>query len=213
MSTATRKSYTQQLQDVNDVFALRRRLDDETRDRLRVLQCTRVPDELVYVMEWYDDTDGMLTGVGPLNDRGNNRTVRMPLRVQPGLFVASARVDILRKVCRAYGYTHVEAYERLTFISNSFALQDMLYDPRLGESRVILVKIVTATFRDSTALYWRFKRDQHAYRYACVTQYWDATRQVFFELFLRENMHNSPTHLSSVDERSHAYRLPRLSHR
>lgn len=177
--------------NATDQFALKRSLQAEARERLMTLpEASERPDPtsgdapMVFVTEWLHDADGALVGVGC--DR-TLRTVRMTVRsVRPGVFVVSNNPLTLRATCSIHGY-EITVYENLQFRCNNFQLHDLFVDPDLLTRSAMLVKITTNTFDEADRMHRVLRNDSRTYRYACVTHYWDANKQILFETMVRRN--------------------------
>lgn len=168
-----------------DRFHLDRQVRDETRARLKSLVDCRNTREPLFVTDWFDDSVNIV-GVGCRTGRFAGATAKLTLDVKPGLFLVSGDVQVLRTVAALLGFAHVIAYEDITYEANNFNVYDILCDPKAAEDAT-LVKIETPDFQKAVQLYHRLKRDPKAYRYASVTQYWDATKQVLFEMVVRRH--------------------------
>lgn len=162
-----------------DRFHLDRQVRDETRARLNSLVDCRNTREPLFVTDWFDDSVNVV-GVGYRTGRFAGATAKLTLDVKPGLFLVSGDVQVLCTVAA------VIAYEDITYEANNFNVYDILCDPKAAEDAT-LVKIETVDFQKAVQLYHRLKRDPKAYRYASVTQYWDATKQVIFEMVVRRH--------------------------
>lgn len=181
-----------------DRFALDRQVRNETRERLRTLADCKNLQEPLFVTEWFDD-GANIVGVGCTRHRGGE-TAKLTSDVKPGLFLVSGDVQVLRTVAALLGFYSVIVYTGVRYETNNFNLYDVMCDPQRTEDAQ-LVKIETPTFVEAVILYHRLKRDPKAYRYASVTHYWDATKQVMFELIVRR-------HQQSGD-----YVVPKLTYR
>lgn len=181
-----------------DRFALDRQVRNEARERLGALADCKNLQEPLFVTEWFDDGTNIV-GVGCTRHRGGE-TAKLTLDVKPGLFLVSGDVQVLRTVAALLGFPNVIEYTGIRYEANNFNLYDIMCDPQRA-SDAQLVKIETPTFLEAVILYHRLKRDPKAYRYASVTHYWDATKQVLFELIVRRH------------HQSHDYAVPKLTYR
>lgn len=167
-------------QTSNEFFVLRNQLDEETRCKLRD-QVRESETDRVYVVEWTDDGE-RIVGLGC---DVHGRTAKLPLDVQPGLFAVSSNVGLLRRIVSLYGY-RLLVYPEFRYRCNNFSPVDLLFDyERTVNSPCLLVKIVTATVKDATTIYQRLKRNERAYRYVSVSNYWTVTLQVVFERMIK----------------------------
>lgn len=168
-----------------DRFHLDRQVRDETRARTKTLVDCKNTREPLFVTDWFDDSVH-LVGVGCRTGRFGGATAKLTLDVKPGLFLVSGDVQVLRTVAALLGFANVIVYEDIKYEANNFNVYDILCDPTTAEDAT-LVKIETPDFQKAVQLYHRLKRDPKAYRYASVTQYWDATKQVLFEMVVRRH--------------------------
>lgn len=168
-----------------DRFHLDRQVRDETRARTKTLVDCKNTREPLFVTDWFDDSVNIV-GVGCRTGRFGGATAKLTLDVKPGLFLVSGDVQVLRTVAALLGFANVIVYEDIKYEANNFNVYDILCDPKTAEDAT-LVKIETPDFQKAVQLYHRLKRDPKAYRYASVTQYWDATKQVLFEMVVRRH--------------------------
>lgn len=193
-------------------YNLDRQVREETRARLKSLVDCKHTREPLFVTDWFDDGTNIV-GVGCRTGRFGGKTAKLTLDVRPGLFLVSGDVQVLRYVTALLGYANLIAYEDIKYEANNFNLYEILCDPRMAEDAT-LVKIETTDFQQATLLYHRLKRDPKAYRYASVTQYWDATKQVLFEMIVRRHRQCSDYAVPKItnrwfDSALQVIRLPR----
>lgn len=159
---------------------MRNQLDEETKCKLRD-QVAESETDRVYVVEWTDDGE-RIVGLGC---DVHGRTRKLLLNVQPGLFAVSSNVGLLRRIVSLYGY-RLLVYPEFRYRCNNFSPVDLLFDyERTVNSPCLLVKIVTATVKDAMTLYHRLKRNERAYRYVSISNYWTVTLQVVFERMIK----------------------------
>lgn len=144
------------------------------------------PSGLVFVFEWCHDLN-YIYGYG-CNNNGTARLLKA--NVRPGLFVVSNEPDTLREVCKLYdGDASLRVYNQIQFKSNNFAVWDLFGS--LGAAKyarpLCLIKIETLSIASAMKLYYKFKNDNQAYKYVNVSHYYDATKQMVFELMVRRH--------------------------
>lgn len=140
-------------------------------------------DDMCFVMDWFDN--GMhLCGIGP-SFIDPDATVRLTLNIKPGLFVLCSDVAVLRTVMTIYKYNEINVYDNIEYECNNFTVTDIMLKPHLSKPGV-LCKIVTPTVRDSLDLHRKLSKNNDCqYKFAAVSNYWSASRQIMFELICK----------------------------
>jgi len=182
-------------------FAFSNKLDQERYAKLNELpECNH--DDRCFVFEWFHNSITLI-GVG-VSYNDPNSTVRLTLNVRPGLFVLSGDVPTLRTVSGLYNYGKVRVYPFAKYSSNNFILTDAMLNPEsIFNASNVLCKIETPSFLESVILHRKFVKDNDIkYKFAAVTHYWDATKQVMFELICKRM-------LASPED----YEVPKIIHR
>ncbi|MGI4816423.1 MAG: hypothetical protein ACRYE7_00285, partial [Janthinobacterium lividum] len=185
----------------SEKYAFIKKLDQERYAKLKELpECNS--DDRCYVVEWFHNAIKLI-GVG-VSYNDPNTTVRLTLNVTPGLFVLSGDVPTLRIVSGLYDCGNVRVYPFAKYSSNNFILTDAMLNPESILNAVnVLCKIETATFSESIGLHGKFKKDNDIkYKYAAVNHYWDATKQVMFELICKR-----------ISASRDNYEVPKIIHR
>lgn len=135
---------------------------------------------LVYVVEWCDD-DTSIIGYGCNSD---GIACRLQPKINPGLFVASGDCKVLQEYCKLHSYKMIQF--NITYRANNFSLHDLFQRPDMNKP-CHLVKIETSSVTQANILYNELKRNEMSYKYACVPHYWDVTKQILFELIVKQN--------------------------
>lgn len=135
---------------------------------------------LVYVYEWCDD-DNDIFGYG-CNMRGESCLLKV--HIKPRLFVASPNVLLLQHIVNVYGGYTIKTYD-IQYDGNNFAAFDLMWNHDLSHSKCWLVAIEADTVTKINQLYYTFRNNENAYKYALVTHYYDSTKQIMFELLIR----------------------------
>lgn len=166
----------------NERYAFYRHLDDERAERLRSTVPKCLENDYCFVTEWFEDADGGISGVG-VSYLDADVTVRLPLNVRPGLFVLSSDIPTLRAVASLHGYPNVIEFPNARYTSNNFTILNAMLRPEsVLDATNCLCKIETGTFRDTVNLHRQLQKDNDSTSTYAVTIFWDATRQVMFEL-------------------------------
>lgn len=140
-------------------------------------------DDLCFVTEWHDNGD-KICGIGP-SQRDPYATVRLDLDIEPGLFVLSNDVESLTAIAALMSYPKVTRYPHIRYASNNFTITDVMLRPEVATPG-ILCKIHTNTIKESLMLHSSLKRENDVkYKCAAVSNYWNASRQVMFELICK----------------------------
>nr|WOJ45399.1 dnapol B-like protein [Apis mellifera nudivirus] len=164
----------------NDYFVLKNQLETETRQKLQTQVRTLGENEedvrRIYVIEWISDADTIYA----LGCDIYGRTVKLPMNISPGVFAISSNVPLLQTVCELHN-CHLEIYEQFKYRCNNFAPWDILMDYEYTERPVTLVKICTETVSQANEIFYKFRREECAYRYVSVPLYWSPTKQILFE--------------------------------
>lgn len=171
----------------HETYALKRQLIEEAKRALSTLPLENndthgfvsrsIPENIVFVYEWTDD--GRIIGIG-CNRSGV--ACRLEPKIQPGLFVVSADIEVLREICTLEKYPII-VFD-VTYDSNNFAVYDLFHNYDLARP-CQLVKIITQTTSEVNKLYFKFKKNEFSYKYVCISQYWDITKQIMFELLVK----------------------------
>jgi DNA polymerase elongation subunit (family B) len=149
---------------------------------------------LVYVVEWYDD-DTSIIGYGCNTD---GIACRLQPKINPGLFVASGNCKVLQEYCKLHGYKMIQF--NITYRSNNFSLHDLFQRPDMNKP-CHLVKIETSSVTQANMLYNELKRNEMSYKYACVPHYWDVTKQILFELIVKQNTQRLKKRLTRLQKK------------
>lgn len=133
---------------------------------------------VAFVVEWSYE-ENYLFGIGC--DK-SGEVVKLKLNTEPGLFVACANVNLLKARVALDGYRIKDT--GISISANNFSIFDYMLDESVSkESR--LIKIDTKMFENAVKLYYSFVNDPNSYRYAAVPHYWDISKQIVLELFLK----------------------------
>lgn len=191
------KFYAAMYRGNRETFALKRQLIAEAKRALPTLPLENddglvidtydfvsrsAPKNVVFVYEWTDDEtnhDGRIVGIGCNRD---GVACRLEPKIQPGLFVVSADIEVLREICNLEKYPII-VFD-VTYAANNFAVYDLFRNYDMARP-CHLVKILTQTTSEVNRLYFKFKKNQVSYKYVCISQYWDITKQIMFELLIK----------------------------
>lgn len=172
-----------------EYYALKRKLIDEAKAKINNLPIEKsvnfktsqsTPAGLTFVYEWCD-TSFEIIGYG-CNSNGDACYIKP--QIEPGLFVVSCDIVILKHVCALYGYD-IKVYD-IEFDTNNFNVSDLLQDYSICQPAK-LIKIMTKTVFSAEKLYNKFKYTPLSYKYVGIPQYFSVTVQVMFEMLLKNN--------------------------
>ncbi|PHT96364.1 hypothetical protein BC332_34710 [Capsicum chinense] len=190
--------------DWKENFIFKRKLHQEASEKLKQLPLCNRPNP-VFVTEWVDD-GRQIVGIGCA--LRTLLTVRIEPIIKPGLFVTTKDWKLLNTVLFAKGsdYKLKRFPFPLMFAANDFRVDEVMLDPSVAVKSE-LVKIETGTFSNARKILTVFTKDENSYRYVSVPHYWDATKQVLFELAILRQEINRGKNISND------YSLPRVTHR
>lgn len=157
-------------------------LKREARAKLKKLPIAE-RNEPIFIYEWYDDGIDTIFGYGCSRD---GKTKILLPNLKPRLFLVSPNFAILEQVMMLRG-SKVRGYD-IWYTANDFKLADFLQNPSIGERRSQLCSIEFDNMAALQETYRQLLRNDTAYHYAIVSQYYDATKQIMFEILLR-NVH------------------------
>lgn len=153
-----------------------------------------------FVIEWSHEED-YLFGIGC--DK-SGEVVKLRLNTEPGLFVACANVNLLKARVALNGYRIKDT--GICMSANNFSVFDYMLDESVIE-KSHLIKIYTKTFDNAVKLYYILSNDPNSYRYAAIPHYWDISKQIVLELFLKYGEPRFSTFLW-IDKDLNIYDLP-----
>lgn len=157
-------------------------LKREARAKLKKLPIAK-SNEPIFIYEWYDDGLDTIFGYGCSRD--GKAKILLP-NLKPRLFLVSPNFAVLEQVMMLRG-CKVRGYD-IWYTANDFKLSDFLQNPSIGERRSQLCSIEFDNMGALQETYRQLLRNDTAYHYAIVSQYYDATKQIMFEILLR-NVH------------------------
>lgn len=163
-------------------FTLKRALVLESKEKLKrdyeLYGARGEEDDCVCVHEWLDDDESII-------GRGCYEDFRFRLikpRIEPGLFVVSKDVGVLQVYAELNRWSLL-VYPEFKYTCNNFVVGERLYDASVS-GELVLCKIVTKRFKDAIDIHTNLKYNVQAYKYVNITHYYDATKQVMFELMV-----------------------------
>lgn len=175
----------------NVYYNTQRLLEKESLEKISCNTCES--NSYVFVYEWLNNTKGLL-GFG-CDTNGIAR--HLNVNIQPGLFVLTNELqeNVLTNVCALLGYSTVDVYRQWQYHCNNYRITEWLRHPGVDSIPCYLAKIYTRSVEDANNLHRILSREEHSYRYACIPYFWDAGKQVAFELLVRgcpENGYTTP---------------------
>lgn len=175
----------------NVYFCIQRTLEKESLEKISYN--TQESNSYVFVYEWLNNTKGLL-GFGC--DK-NGTACHLNVNVQPGLFVLTneLRENVLANVCALRGYPTVHVYRQWQYHCNNYRITEWIRHPGMDSVPCYLAKIDTHSVEDANHLHRILSKEDRSYHYACIPYFWDAGKQVAFELLVRgypENGYTTP---------------------
>lgn len=176
----------------NVYYCTQRTLEKESLEKISY-NTQESADSYVFVYEWLNNTKGLL-GFGC--DR-NGTACHLNVNVQPGLFVLTNKLqeNVLANVCALRGYPTVHVYRQWQYHCNNYRITEWIRQPGLDSVPCYLAKIHTNSVEEANHLHRILSKEDHSYRYACIPYFWDAGKQIAFELLVRgcpENGYTTP---------------------
>lgn len=138
-------------------------------------------DNKVFVYKWMDNNIRVI-GYG-CNEKGEPCCLEPNIR--PGIFGVSSNLMVLQEICELYDCRLIVF--NVLYESNNFSVHELFTNYSLSR-KCHLVKIETETFERAIQIHKYFKYNTNAYKYICVSLYWDPTKLIMFELILLNNI-------------------------
>jgi len=185
-------------------FELKRKLIAESKNKLanNLYEIQATPQNPIYVIEWLDlETAIVGYGCDKIGD-----TYYFRPNITPGLFVVSNNLPVLSEFARLHDCAIIPY--KITYRSNNFKLTDLFLNPNIANKPTYLVKIVTNSTQITNNLFYALKNDDQSYKFAIALHYYDPTKQIMFELFIRELAKRSIFELTDKD-----YKMPEVTGR
>lgn len=157
---------------------------------------------LVFVYEWCDDDKSNIFGYG-CNLQGD--ACLLPVVLTPRLFVVSPNPLLLKEIMAIQNY-NISMYP-IYYTSNNFNVFDLFLRPELATRKCQLCAIEFPTIAQLNVTYCLLRNNDWAYKYAVVTQYYDVTKQIMFELLLRQYEANGTITIPQTTMQWFDYRL------
>lgn len=169
-----------------DRFRFLDRTRNETKNKLSRLFENKDIYSPVYIVEWTDDGTNIV-GIGCRDDL---QTVKITFDdvIKPSLFVVTKRPNTLQCVVQSIVEHDVNiiVYHDILYKSNDFELFDTFIDVN-NECMELskLAKIELHSMREVMQVFSKLKYDNKSFKYGAVLEYWDASKQILFELIVR----------------------------
>lgn len=175
-----------------EFFCFKRQMLDEARMKLDQLPVVRIKP--VFVYEWRDNDDSIL-GFGC--DINGDACVLKP-NIKPGLFVVSNNFVVLSEICTLYNCVQMDVFYDFKYDANNFSVFDLMGNYDVCQ-KVCLVKISTRSVSEAEQLHNKFKYNTESYKFVGISQYFNITQQIMFELLLKERNINNNNNNNQID--------------
>ena len=167
-----------------EYFALKRELLTESNINIcDTLKFENDHTKYIFVYEWINNDKNIL-GYG-CDINGNAKCLQ--IHCKPALFVVTQDYRCLIEICALYGY-RTQIFKDITYECNNFAVFDLFYDYDISHKPCYLARIETDTIANTHQLYSKFKYNEMSYKFVSVPQYWDCTKQILFELLVKNHI-------------------------